>query len=135
MVYSREKERELFAQVCKDLDRIHNVKSETYGDSWRKRGELLSVFGNLARKFDRLEQIVKDQEKFSKAINDEFGEAYEDTVIDLAVYAVLYCTWLKENRSERYDRAVMRSEGKEVLKATATVVFGNTPSNEFMDGR
>jgi len=104
---------ELFDIVCGDLKCIHDTKSSTYKDSWRKRGELISVFGNLARKFDRLENIAKDPDKWSNALRGKLGEAIEDTVMDLAVYAILWCTYIKKNRPEQYTRALQRAKAIE----------------------
>jgi hypothetical protein len=71
------------------LERLHRHKDAAYGDAWRKRGEVISIFANLARKYDRL--LV--------ALNETRPAATEplaDTVADLCVYAAKYLTWLAE---------------------------------------
>jgi hypothetical protein len=71
------------------LDAIHRPKDQAYRDAWRKRGELLSIFANLARKVDRLEIAMEEHEP-SKV------ESIEDSAADLAIYAGKYLTWLAE---------------------------------------
>ena len=68
-----------FSEYVADL---HAKKHAGYGDSWKKRGELLSILPNIARKVDRLQQPGDDVE--TKA----------DTAIDLLVYLLKYRWWL-----------------------------------------
>jgi hypothetical protein len=84
------------------LSKLQYSKEGTYGRSWCKRGQT-DTFFNLARKFDRLENIVINGAK------DEVGESTVDTVGDLANYGLLWVTlfmrkdfdafnqWLKNN--------------------------------------
>lgn len=60
---------------------LHAAKHASYGDSWKKRGEKLSILANIARKVDRL------------GVADRF-EAESDTWIDLWVYLAKYLCWL-----------------------------------------
>lgn len=112
MALDRDREIEDFNDVCVSLQRIHAVKSETYGDSWKKRGELTSVFGNVARKFDRIENMARDPETWIKAINGETNEMVEETVLDLAVYGVLWCVFLFQERPENFKRALSAALGE-----------------------
>jgi thymidylate synthase len=61
---------------------LHAKKHTSYGDSWRRRGETLSILANIARKVDRL------------GVGDEFDSA-ADTLIDLWVYTAKYLNWLR----------------------------------------
>ena len=61
---------------------LHAKKHESYGDSWKKRGEKMSILANMARKVDRL------------GVGDEYDSA-ADTLIDLLVYTIKYSCWLK----------------------------------------
>lgn len=61
---------------------LHAAKHASYGDSWKKRGEKLSILANIARKVDRL------------GVADRF-ETESDTWIDLWVYLAKYLCWLK----------------------------------------
>ena len=77
------------------LARLHAQKNAGYGDAWRKRGELLSIFTNLARKHDRL--VVALDEQVIAA-----DERILDTVGDLCVYAAKYLTWLAERSPQDF---------------------------------
>jgi thymidylate synthase len=63
------------------VSELHAVKHKSYGDSWKKRGEQLSILANIARKVDRL------------GVGDEFDSA-ADTWIDLMVYLAKYICWI-----------------------------------------
>jgi thymidylate synthase len=62
---------------------LHAIKDASYGDSWMKRGEQLSILANIARKVDRMGQ------------GDEF-ESSADTALDLWVYLNKYICWLRD---------------------------------------
>jgi thymidylate synthase len=67
-----------FYDFVKDL---HAKKHASYGDSWKKRGEKMSILANMARKVDRL------------GVGDEYDSS-ADTLIDLLVYGIKYGCWL-----------------------------------------
>lgn len=67
---------------------LHAAKTEVYGTAWKKRGEVLSIIANIARKVDRIE---RNGPKLR-----EDGEVLVDTVVDLIVYAVKYATYLAD---------------------------------------
>ena len=69
---------------------LHRVKSGAYGDSWKRRGELLSILPNVARKVDRLERL--DLEGGAPTVSF-------DTAVDLFVYAVKHLTFLADLQS------------------------------------
>lgn len=60
---------------------LHAEKHASYGDSWKKRGELMSILPNMARKVDRL------------GVGDKYDSS-ADTMIDLLVYTIKYECWL-----------------------------------------
>jgi hypothetical protein len=84
--------------ILDGLARLHDHKTVGYGNAWRKRGELLSIFTNLARKYDRL--VVALDEGVTSG-----DEALLDTAADLCVYAAKYLTWLAETHSDDFNRA------------------------------
>jgi hypothetical protein len=84
------------AEALNLLARLHAHKNAGYGDAWRKRGELLSIFTNLARKYDRL-VIALDEGV------DATDERTLDTAGDLCVYVAKYLTWLAERSPEDFD--------------------------------
>lgn len=62
---------------------LHKVKHESYGDSWKKRGETLGILANIARKVDRLGST----DKYETAL---------DTATDLLVYIAKYESWIAD---------------------------------------
>jgi hypothetical protein len=78
------------AAVVSELIVLHEFKDRRYKDAWRKRGELVGIFCNIARKYDRL--VVARTED-----DPDEAEARADTAADLCVYAIKYVTWLIEH--------------------------------------
>lgn len=68
-----------FIQFINDL---HQEKNLAYGDSWRRRGEMLGIMANIARKVDRLGKPGA-------------GDNELDTTVDLLLYLVKYQLWLE----------------------------------------
>ena len=64
------------------VDGLHRTKHASYGDSWKKRGEMMSILANIARKIDRL------------GVGDEYDTS-ADTLIDLWVYLAKYLCWIE----------------------------------------
>lgn len=77
---------------------LHATKHASYGDSWKKRGEKMSILANIARKVDRLGE------------GDEYDSA-ADTVLDLWIYLAKYLCWLDDMESgpETVDPVLERS--------------------------
>jgi len=75
------------------VKRLHAVKDRAYGSAWKRRGELVSILPNIARKSDRLETVVTTGAKMS-------GETMLDTAIDLFVYVEKYRLYLAEELTE-----------------------------------
>lgn len=73
------------------VTKLHSEKHAAYGDSWKKRGEMLSILANIARKVDRL------------GVSDN-NESDTDTAIDLFVYLAKYRDWF--SYPERTDDGV-----------------------------
>lgn len=76
------------------LAHLEAVKSASYGDSWKKYGELLSILPNILRKVDRIEALTAG----ARATRDE---SLWDTVGDCAVYAIKYLGWQMEETTQR----------------------------------
>lgn len=79
-----------FEEILKLLTSLHHKKTLVYKNSWRKHGEVLSIFTNITRKYDRIEAIITER---AKATTDE---TLLDTLVDLAVYSTKYLTYLAE---------------------------------------
>lgn len=84
--------------VLELLERLHRHKNAAYGDAWRKRGEVIAIFANMARKYDRL--LVAFDEQHPAAT-----EPLGDTVADLCVYAAKYLTWIADEHPAAVDQA------------------------------
>ena len=64
------------------MNGLHAEKHAVYGDSWKKRGEQISILANIARKVDRLGVAGA-------------GDTAADTAIDLFIYLAKYRVWLR----------------------------------------
>ena len=69
------------------LKSVHRVKTGAYGNAWKKRGEVLSILCNVARKVDRLEIIATGGKPSA-------DETLIDTCVDLLIYCLKYQTFL-----------------------------------------
>lgn len=78
-----------------DVCALHDEKHKAYGDSWKRRGEMLGIMANIARKVDRL---GKDETS---------DETSADTAQDLMVYLAKYRVWL----DEKVDGPISRNWG------------------------
>jgi thymidylate synthase len=98
---------------------LHAKKHASYGDSWKKRGEKLSILANIARKVDRL------------GVGDEFDSA-ADTWIDLMVYLAKYSCWINNSEAtpENVDFllrvALLETQHDEVVQDLLLEVAGIT---------
>jgi hypothetical protein len=118
-------------EVLRLLERLHRHKDAAYGDAWRKRGEVIAIFANMARKYDRL--IVAFAERRPAAT-----EALGDTVGDLCVYTAKYLTWIAEQHPDAFSAAaigidpssVIPAHGPEPL-AAAFAVLGNETDSQI----
>lgn len=79
---------EVTERVRAALIALHAQKSAAYGDSWKRRGELLGVLANVARKVDRLAN------RSAWAVEDP--ESREDTLSDLLIYLIKYECFLAD---------------------------------------
>jgi len=68
---------------------LHREKDRAYGRAWKRRGELVSIIANIARKVDRLEQLA-DGGTHTR------DESAIDTAVDLLVYGLKYQTYLAD---------------------------------------
>jgi hypothetical protein len=71
---------------------LHRAKDAAYRDAWKKRGEVMSVMANIARKVDRLENVAGGATTTS-------DESLLDTAVDLLVYTLKYQTFLADQET------------------------------------
>lgn len=100
-------ERKRIELMLSIVERIHHMKSETYGQSWKKRGWSVSIFSNISRKFDRLEKIFSNSLSIIKYvegvnIDNNSEEFIFDTFLDLGVYCLLACTEIMDKHPELF---------------------------------
>lgn len=69
--------------------RLHLAKDAAYRNSWKKRGEVMSIMANISRKVDRLENAATGAPPTS-------DESILDTAVDLLVYTLKYQTYLAD---------------------------------------
>lgn len=95
---------------------MHRVKHESYGDSWKKRGETLGILANIARKVDRL------------GATDQYETAM-DTAVDLLVYLVKYQLFLLDQTT-----GSSYSDGHEQVAAVLRArLLQNSPESGSID--
>jgi hypothetical protein len=94
------------------LQRLHRVKDAAYRDAWKKRGEVMSIMANIARKVDRLEYVTGG----APATPDE---SLLDTAVDLLVYSLKYQTYLADQ-----DAAVAAT----LYQGAAAMPYSDGPS-------
>jgi thymidylate synthase len=68
---------------------LHRQKTASYGSSWKRRGEQVSILANIARKVDRLELVADGAPQTP-------DETLFDTAVDLFVYCLKYQTYLAD---------------------------------------
>jgi hypothetical protein len=71
------------------IRQLHRVKDAAYRDAWKKRGEVMSIMANLARKVDRLEYVTSGAPTTA-------DESVMDTAVDLLVYSLKYQAYLAD---------------------------------------
>ncbi len=79
------------------LSVLHDKKTIIYKDSWKKHCEVVSIFANISRKYDRIESIIE-----GGAIAT-LDETLIDTIGDLAVYSIKYLTYLAEFYTKEFQ--------------------------------
>src|SRR5580658_8301948 len=75
------------AEFGEAVRRLHRAKDAAYRDAWKRRGEVLSILANIARKVDRLEYGLDGAPATG-------GETQVDTAVDLLVYCLKYQAYL-----------------------------------------
>ena len=95
--------------------RLHRAKDAVYRDAWKRRGEVISILANIARKVDRLEYGLDGAPATA-------GESWLDTAVDLLVYCLKYQAYLADLHSGTAARLFGGSDvpaGFEVLLSRA----------------
>lgn len=77
--------------------RLHQAKDATYRDAWKRRGEVISILANIARKVDRLGYGLDGAPATA-------GESWPDTAADVLVYCLKYQAYLADLNRETAAR-------------------------------
>lgn len=107
--------------VVASLMELQQSKGAIYGDSWKKHGEVLSIFSNISRKVDRINAISESGFRDSE-LN---AETLEDTLADLAVYCGLYASWI--------EGTDFRAEMKLMVGPALDRLINRTPVDQIKD--
>jgi hypothetical protein len=90
-----------FGETLFNLYLLVFAKTEQYGDSWQKRGEIRGPIANIDRKYDRIMRSIEMWTEEGK--NDPYPRI--DGTADLAVYSILYLsTFLRRHYPAAFER-------------------------------
>ncbi len=95
-------------EILPPILKLQNDKGLVYGRSYMKYGEV-SIFMNVSRKFDRIENIMSKAMKdgTSSLHSDKSStptETFLDTIIDMAVYCLMWAGYVKDNHPEEFQK-------------------------------
>lgn len=99
-------------EIFPKLLKLQNEKGRVYGRSYAKHGDL-SIFFNLERKWDRIQNIMERVMKEGvDSLHSESSstptETFLDTVIDLGMYSLMWAGYIRETHPEEFEK-FMRS--------------------------
>ena len=83
-----------FESILKDMLSTYKAKNKDYGNSFNKTLNEFGLLASVIRMSDKMERI-KTLINTEAAVKDE---SIEDTILDLAVYAVLTLTWMRDEK-------------------------------------
>ena len=86
-----------FADITKEMVSLQEKKNKDYGNSFEQTLDEFGLIAGVIRlndKMNRVKQLCKSQKQEVK------DEKIEDTLIDLANYAVMTLSWLKNNNGK-----------------------------------
>ena len=92
---------EQFTSITTEMAQLYKQKNENYGDSFSKLYETLGPISGLVplhNKLDRITNLIKN----AKETTNHF-ESIEDTLRDLACYAIMYLIELKGDNNINHD--------------------------------
>jgi thymidylate synthase len=89
---------------------LHEQKHAAYGDSWKRRGEVLGIQANIARKVDRI-----------GTGGTTTDETSADTAMDLLIYLIKYRLWLTDNAGVARPRCISTDYGDPLSDLAAPV--------------
>ena len=81
--------------ILNEIKQLHNRKNTDYGNSFDKTLDEFGLVASATRmsdKFNRFKSLIKNQNPVQ--VQDE---KIEDTLIDLASYAIMTIKWMRQN--------------------------------------
>lgn len=87
-----------FTSILKEMDVIHTKKNADYGNNFHKRYKKYGFLTALLRLTDKMERLENIYEKGEIQVKDE---SVEDTLIDLANYAVMTVVELRNEKNKQ----------------------------------
>ena len=76
------------------LTEIYQAKNQDYGNSFEKTLDRFGLVASIIRLSDKMNRIKSLSQKKAKVES----ESIEDTLLDLANYAIMTVIWLRKNR-------------------------------------
>lgn len=95
-------------EIIPSLVELQNDKGHQYGRSYCKMGDT-SIYFNVARKYDRIENIIKRalengvEKTLHGGDSSTATETFLDTVSDLAVYSLMWAGYIKETHPDEWE--------------------------------
>lgn len=87
-----------FTEVLKEMNDLYEKKNHDYGDSFTKLCDEFGLISPITRLSDKLERLKTLSKKSEPDVHDE---KIEDTLLDLANYAVMTLIWFRNDKSVR----------------------------------
>lgn len=88
--------KDCFNEILEEMKEVHRKKNADYGNNFHKRYERWGFLTALLRLSDKMERLENIYEKGEIEVKDE---SVEDTLLDLANYAVMTIVELRNNKA------------------------------------
>lgn len=94
---------DIFEGALQMMSDIHNKKSSDYGNSFDDTCNKFGIVAALVRMYDKLNRVSNLSKRED---GPKVDESIEDTLIDLANYAILTYCWLINNKKHEQDKQI-----------------------------
>ena len=84
-------------EICDKLTQIYIDKNKAYGDSFGKTFQDLGIMSAITRMYDKFNRIASLAKGAENNVKDE---AIEDTLVDLANYAIMTLIELEYSKNK-----------------------------------
>lgn len=83
-----------FRDITNSMIQTYQAKNQDYGNSFEKSLDRFGLVASIIRLSDKMNRIESLSQKKAKVES----ESIEDTLLDLANYAIMTVIWLRKNR-------------------------------------